>query len=153
MKRTSLAFLVVLLLLLLDSYQVVAQREPVTWLISVDSINRDRGTLVFQAKILKGWHLYSQHMQEGGPMPTSFAYANSDYRTIGDTHENGKRTVYHDDIYDMEVAWYADEVTFSQRIQLLKQDIFVKGSIEYMVCNGDVCMPAKKPFSVPTAKR
>jgi hypothetical protein len=150
MKLTQLRILFLFVLPISFSFfEVKAQREPVTWLISVDSVAKNDGLLICRATILPGWHLYSQHLQEGGPMPTRFEYNRQGYKTIGQTSENGRRTTYHDELYDMEVVWYSEDVIFTQRLQKIEPKSFVKGTIEYMVCNGEICMPAKKTFCVP----
>jgi hypothetical protein len=150
MTRTQLRLLFLISLAISCCfYEAEAQREPVTWLISFDSVATDQGVLTCSAKILPGWHLYSQHIREGGPMPTKFVYSQDGYKTIGQTSEKGKRTTYHDELYDMEVVWYSEEVIFTQRVQKFKPKTFVKGTIDYMVCNGEVCMPGRKAFSVP----
>src|SRR5690242_16343011 len=101
------------LLILVFSFSVSkaeAQREPVSWLISLDSVTRDKGVLKCQAKIQQGWHLYSQYMDEGGPMPTKFTFNEQGYKVVGRPTEKGKVTAFHDDLYDMQVVWYSDEV-------------------------------------------
>lgn len=106
-------------------------------------------TLSITANIAPGWHLYSQFLKEGGPIPTRFNYErNDDYRLIGDTAEKGKRVVFYDDIYEMEITWYADSVSFSQRISLNHQVTTIKGKVEYMVCNSQMCIPDERQFTV-----
>lgn len=149
MKRTFLLrFLLLAYTYLVLLSSVTAQSEPVAWSISLDSVESHQGTLIFKARILPGWHLYSQYIAEGGPIPTTFKYYEKGYATVGKTLEKGKRTVYHDQIYDMEVAYYADNATFLQRVNVMQPNGFAKGVIEYMVCSGEVCVPCKKEFIV-----
>ena len=71
--RTALAFF-----LLFFSITAHAQiLKPVEWSYSVNKVSDCEADLVFQAKIDAGWHLYSQIIPEGGPIPTSFTLAPS----------------------------------------------------------------------------
>jgi len=45
--------------------------NPVTWETSVEKINDSEFNLLITAGIEAGWHLYSQNVPEGGPIPTS----------------------------------------------------------------------------------
>ena len=91
----------------------------------------------------------SQFLKEGGPIPTRFTFkGNVDYRIIGDTAEKGKPFVFYDDIYEMEITWYADSVSFSQRIGLNHPVTTIKGKVEYMVCNNQMCIPDEREFTV-----
>lgn len=150
MKRSQLrTFLLISFAIILSLSNVEAQREPVTWHISIDSVTKTNAVVVCRAEILKGWHLYSQHIEEGGPMPTKFIYDEQGYTIVGPTSEKGKLTKYHDELYDMEVVWYSGEAMFSQRLQKNESKAFVRVKIEYMVCSGEVCMPFKKNFTAP----
>src|ERR1039457_6718004 len=40
----------------------------------IQQADNDTAYLVFTAKIDKGWHLYSQFVDAGGPIPTSFKF-------------------------------------------------------------------------------
>ena len=48
--------------------------KPVTWSYSYESINEKEGNLIFKAVIDNGWHVYSQFIAEGGPIPTTFTF-------------------------------------------------------------------------------
>ncbi len=45
--------------------------NPVSWETSVKKISDSDFELVISASIEEGWHLYSQNVPEGGPIPTS----------------------------------------------------------------------------------
>ena len=52
------------------------------------------------ATIDKGWHLYSQYINMGGPLPTVFTFEpSSNYELDGKTSES-KPIDYYDDTYD-----------------------------------------------------
>src|SRR5690606_6992520 len=100
------------------------------------------------AHLAPGWHLYSQHMKEGGPIPTAFKFSSSDeFELIGGAVEQGKAEKFHDDIYEMEIVWYSDSVLFLQQLALNKQKVTVSGTINYMICNSQMCLLQEKHFN------
>lgn len=126
----------------------VAQREPVQWKISIDSSSGNVRYITFDASVSPGWHLYSQYIEEGGPIPTSFSFNENLFAAIGKATENGKRVTFYDEIYGMNVSWYSERATFVQTIEIEKTISSVSGFIDYMACNGEVCVPSKKSFSI-----
>ena len=59
---------------LLASAQII---EPVTWDFSQEKLLGKEIELKFKASIDNHWHLYSQHIKEDGPIPTSFVFFES----------------------------------------------------------------------------
>ena len=65
--------------------------DPVKWNFSSEKINDKESYLVITALIEKGWHVYSQFIEEGGPIPTSFKFTpTADYKLIGKVTESPK---------------------------------------------------------------
>jgi thiol:disulfide interchange protein DsbD len=123
--------------------------HPVRWHFQWDPAMNQEIILTLTAHIAPGWHLYSQFMEEGGPMPTRFSFERSDgYVMLGKTGEDGNPVKFHDDIYEMEITWYTTEVSFFQKIMLLQAATAVNGVIDYMVCNDHICVPHKQDFSI-----
>lgn len=50
--------------------------EPIKWSFSSSGDGRN-AELVFTAVMEKGWHLYDTYLPEGGPIATSFVFADS----------------------------------------------------------------------------
>ncbi|WP_026897436.1 protein-disulfide reductase DsbD family protein [Daejeonella oryzae] len=116
--------------------------EPVKWSFSSKTISDTEAELLITAKIEKGWHVYSQFIAEGGPIPTSFSFVPSkDYKLTGKVSESPKAITAIDKTFDMEIAWHKDQVTFIQKIKLLKPKTTVSGKLEFMVCNDERCLP------------
>ena len=123
--------------------------KTVLWHTQADAIGSDQVVLKFTATIAQGWHLYSQHISEGGPMPTRFLFENcDDYILMGQMEEKGEATKFKDDTYEMEITWYTGVVSFVQRLNLKPQSTKIKGTIEFMTCNDHTCMPGKQDFNV-----
>jgi len=129
--------------------------KTVLWQYEVVLATKDEAVLKFTAQVEEGWHLYSQHMSENGPMPTRFSFVTSkDYVLLGQPVESGKAVKFYDDVYAAEITWYSGKISFNQKIKLLKSVTTVKGNIEYMTCNEYSCVPSRQDFSlqVPSKK-
>ncbi len=147
MKRLFLLFL-----LFCGSWSAQAQiYDPVSWKFSVEDVKGDEATLVLSATIQNRWHLYSQFIEEGGPIPTSFSFENSpSYSLIGSVSESPKAISAFDPNFDMQIAWHTNKVDFKQRIKLKEPKFTVKGMLEFMTCDDKNCLPPEEvPFSIP----
>jgi len=116
--------------------------NPVKWTTSVEKTSKNEATLIAVANIDKGWHLYSQTAPELGPVPTKFTYNGAKtYLKKGNTQE-GKGTMIHDPIFNVEIKFFKNEATFKQRVKLNSNKPFViKAAVEFMVCDDERCLP------------
>jgi len=121
----------------------------VNWIYNAEPISDREALITITADVLPGWHLYSQHLKQGGPQPTKFTFDSSDsYTLTGTTNENGKAYKYYDDIYEMEIVWYSGTVTFTNKIILTQPITAIKGTVEYMTCNDHTCVQDKREFTI-----
>lgn len=119
--------------------------KPVKWSFSSESINEKEAFIVLTANIEEGWHVYSQFIAEGGPIPTSFTFNKSgDYKPIGKTSEAPKATSAFDNNFGMQISWHERKVTFKQKIGLNKSEAKISGTLEFMVCNDKQCLPPEE---------
>ena len=116
--------------------------KPVTWSYNYETINEKEGTLVFKAVIENGWHVYSQFIAEGGPIPTTFTFNKSaDFILLGKISETPKASSAFDNNFGMQISWHEHQVVFKQKIKLNKPETKVTGTLEFMVCNDKQCLP------------
>lgn len=116
--------------------------DPVKWSFSNEKLNDKEYNLVITAKIEKGWHVYSQFIDDGGPIPTSFKFkSSSDYKLIGKVSESPKAISAFDKNFNMQIAWHKDQVVFKQKVSLLVPKTNISGTLEFMVCNDERCLP------------
>lgn len=116
--------------------------DPVKWSFKSEKVNSTEFDLVITATIDKGWHVYSQFIAEGGPIPTSFKFTPSKaYKLKGTVTESPKAVSAFDKNFDMQIAWHKDKVDFRQRIILNTPKTSVAGVLEFMVCNDQKCLP------------
>ncbi len=126
--------------------------SPVKWEFSAVKKGTE-AELQLTALIDKGWHLYSQHLKGDGPIATSFTFTESkNYRLI-DKVQEPEAVRKHDENFDLEVAYFSQKVTFTQRIQVLSKEAFeVKGYVTYMCCDDHKCLPPEDvEFSISVA--
>ncbi|WP_242917282.1 protein-disulfide reductase DsbD family protein [Pontibacter liquoris] len=136
-------FLIVLAGILWFSAAATAQIEhPVSWRVTAKQLNAQEADLIVKATIQPGWHVYSQFLKAGGPVPTSFTFRPSPaYQLVGKVAESPQPVAAFDQNFNMEILWHEQAVTFRQRIKLLKPVVSVTGSVEFMVCNDQKCLP------------
>jgi len=128
------------------------QPTPVEWTFEANRVADQEYELVFTALVNDGWYLYSQHLDEGGPIPTSFRFQPGDhYRLLGATDEVGDhRREGMDELFGMNVVKYGERVEFKQRIQVIDAALPVEGQLEFMTCDDFRCLPPRTlPFKIP----
>jgi thiol:disulfide interchange protein len=123
--------------------------EPVTWEISQSSTDVDgEYYLIFKAKIDEGWKVYSNKIEDGGPVKTDVLFDTiAGFELIGELEELGK--MYgptYDEFFDMDLKWYKKKVVFRQKIKLTGEQVKITGFLEYMTCDDTQCLP---PTEVP----
>ncbi|MFM6953455.1 MAG: cytochrome c biogenesis protein CcdA [Sphingobacteriaceae bacterium] len=143
--------LVTLLLVLLVLQSQAQIENPVKWSYSAQKSGKNEANVQLKASIQKGWHLYSQFIEEGGPIPTSFTFSPSkEYELLGKVSENPKAVSAFDTNFGMKIAWHENQVTLTQKIKTTSDKFTLKGVLEYMVCNNNKCLPPEEvEFSIP----
>lgn len=124
--------------------------KPVKWSYAAKKTSKTEAILYLKATIEDGWHLYSQNMADGGPVKTSFSFKPSkEYKLNGKTIEPKAITKF-EKSFDMNVSYFEHSVIFQQRIKLTTAKALVKGTLEFMVCNDEQCLPPENvEFSIP----
>ena len=130
--------------------------QPVQWQTSYEKIDGSIYQLTFTATIDKGWVLYSQHIEDGGPIPTSFVFEEgAHFQLEGETQESKEnKKVKHDRIFDMKVAKYSKEAVFKQKVKVIDHSKPITGYLEFMTCDDEKCLPPTSKdfsFSIPGA--
>lgn len=134
-----------ILVLSVFSFFVSAQIfDPVKWNHKIEVLSETELNMVFEATIDKGWHLYSQNIPDGGPIPTSFTFEEDQkYLKEGITNEPPSHEVF-DPNFNMKLNWFegGQTIKFIQKIKINNKNKFIiKASVEYMVCDDERCLP------------
>lgn len=148
--------LLLLVSLFMLTCSAFAQIEtPVKWAYAAKRVSPTEAVVFIKASIDKGWHIYSQHLKEGGPVATEFAFAPSkEYTLVGKTAEGTPITKY-ESVFKMNVSYFENDVVFQQRVKLKGAGAaVVKGKLTYMTCNDHKCLPPDDvDFSIPVAAK
>lgn len=139
-RRIKLIFTFLLAILI---FPVFAQiHEPVKWSFSQQDLGNDEVMLIMSAKMDKGWHLYSQFIPEGGPIPTTFQLEkNQNYKAIGKVSEPKPITQF-DKNFNMNLQFFNGRVDFKQKIKKTTEKTFkINGTLEFMTCDDEKCLP------------
>lgn len=126
------------------------ENNPVKWTYQAKKIGPKLYEVHLKATIDKPWHLYAQDAGKG-PEPTSIVFdKNPLVQLSGKTKEIGKLEKQYDPNFKSELRFYAGSVDFVQTVKMRSTaQTVVKGSITFMVCNDNRCLPPKEiPFSV-----
>ncbi len=132
----------VLILALVAQYSFAQILNPVKWELSVVPVEPLEYELVFTANIEKNWAIYSQFLEEGGPLPTVISFeASPFYETLGAPYEKPlNKVTKHDAVFEMVVSKFYKRAVFVQRIKIIEQSAFdLIGNVEYMTCDDSRC--------------
>jgi len=124
--------------------------SPVKWSYGAKKIGKDEAVIFIKATIDEGWHIYSVHEPEGGPVKTSFIFKpRKSYMLAGKVSEPAPLTKY-EETFDINTKYFEGEVIFQQKIKLRTPHVVIKGTLNYMVCNANQCLPpAEANFEIP----
>lgn len=152
MIRTQLFKFLLLMPLALSLSALNAQvKNPVKWTHTVKATGGGKYVVSMKAVLEKGWHIYSQHTPEGGPVPTTVEFTKNPLVTFtGTVKEVGKLENHYEKLFGVNVKQFSNEVTFVQDLSVKgKVKTNVSGSIEFMMCNDTECLPpATQRFSL-----
>lgn len=115
--------------------------QPVKWSYAAKKISKTEAVLLIKATIDNGWHIYSTHQKEGGPVKTSVTFTPSKDYVINGALAEPKPVTKFEKVFNLNVSYFEKTVIFQQKIKLKKDQTSIKGQLEYMVCNDKQCLP------------
>jgi hypothetical protein len=137
MKKTFFLFLV-----LFACRSAFAQVEGhVTWAYAAKKVSATEAVVLLKATMDNGWHIYSQHVKDGGPIKTSFKFKPSGEYTLEGKTTEPKAITRFEKSFSMNVSYFENSVVFQQKVKLKGKKATVKGTLEYMTCNDQKCLP------------
>ena len=131
------------------SIAAVAQpADPVKWSASVEDMGDGAYRLVFEAVPEMGWHLYDMGPYEGGPMATTFTFESpAGYELVGETKALGESTREFNEIFAMEIGYYAAPVKFVQEVKSA-EGATIAVMVDWMACNDQNCTTGSNDFTL-----
>ncbi|MBK9641377.1 MAG: thioredoxin family protein [Saprospiraceae bacterium] len=119
--------------------------DPVKVQARIKKISETSYQVEFDVKIDQDWFIYSNKIGDEGPIPTSIGWeAGSTYKINGELIETSDHQIKgFDEIFEMELIKYKDQVVFAQNIDITDLSIPVKGMFTYQTCDASKCLPPK----------
>lgn len=129
----------------LFSFALQAQ-DKVQWTIMY---NKQSNSFQLKASILPGWHLYSQHLSTNeGPVPTTFVFDEKSGLLWSSDVKEPTSLIAFDPNFEANLNYFEKEVVFERTIKGTYSGV-ISGTITYMVCNDEMCLPPLEfPFSI-----
>ena len=140
MKRFTFLIILLSLMVVSASAQIL---EPVKWSFSSRNTGINEYELIFKASIDNRWHLYSQDIPQAPPATTFTFKKDSSYTLLGKVKEVGNVIQEFDKNFNMELKYYADSVSFVQKVKIKGDGTTVKGTLNFMCCDDTQCLPPK----------
>lgn len=139
-RKIFMIFLIVL------SAGCFSQNElPVKWSFETVNKGKHEAELKFTANINDGWHIYSQYIDSGGPIPTAFTFTlGTDYNPEGKVIEPKDLVKAYDKAFEMNITCFSGKAVFVQKINYSKPGTVIKGTLKFMACNGEQCIPPQE---------
>jgi len=111
--------------------------------VKLDSLTYD---LVYEARIERGWVLYSSYSARGGSLPAEFVYPDKGVELLGEVRE-GKTYQKYQEVFGVTETFFKDKAQFEQRIRITDS---IPGTFEvylsYQVCEKELCIPLEETF-------
>ncbi|MGS2763805.1 protein-disulfide reductase DsbD domain-containing protein [Sinomicrobium sp. M5D2P9] len=144
----------ILVMVLLLSLRMEAQSgDPVEWEFSTKAVDKDTYEVYMTANMEHPWHIYSQYMEDGGPVPTTITFTeNPAIQLIGEAKEDGIPIEKYEDVFMLDTRYYEGVVHFVQTVKVktgTKTPVIVKGTVLFMACSDEQCLtPQERKFKV-----
>ena len=117
-------------------------KEPVHFTSQLKELKGGEAELIFSATIDPGWHVYSIGLGSDGPISASFHADKMDgVETVGKLQARGKEIKQFDKLFEMELRFFEQAVTFVQKVRFTKPDYDIDCYLEYGACNDEACLP------------
>lgn len=118
--------------------------EPVNWTATAQKVGANEYKIVVTANVADGWYVYSQDMPKRGPVPTQVKFESTPEISLeGKTEEIGTKKEDFDQNFQMTVTKLVGQPTYVQKIKTLGATNLIRGKVQFMTCNGELCMPPK----------
>jgi len=139
------AFSLTLLLGLLFNFtftSVSAQIEPVSWKATLEKVSDSEYLLKLTAETEKNWVIYSQFLDEGGPIATEFEVNLPEGCVKNGKFEEPNNPIKSmDNMFSMVLTKFKGPATFTQKISSKVALETLTGSITFMTCDDSKCLP------------
>lgn len=148
MKYTHFAYVCLLIFFISGLTSLRAQNsmaDPVKWSADLTKLEDGAYRLGVTAETKPGWVIYSQFIDDDGPIPTSFdVLLPKGAKLVGGFKEPENGVTKMDEMFGMELTKYQGPATFNQNLTSQNTLSRVTGTVLYMTCNDIKCLPPKE---------
>ena len=116
--------------------------DPIHFSSQLKELKGGEAEIVFSATIAPGWHVYSTDLGNDGPISATFhAEKMEGAKLVGKLQARGKEIKQYDKLFEMDLRYFEQVVTFVQKIRFTKPDYDIDCYLEYGACNDEACLP------------
>ena len=144
MKRKKILCLV----FIFHAYFAIGQiHKAITWKNSLSNPSPKVGEeieLIMEAKILKGYHIYSTRKSaKDSYMPTELILdkTTQGVKLIGKLEEIGQLHKQYDEVFEDDVYFFENQVVFKQKFKVTSKNAQIRGVLKYQICDTMQCVP------------
>jgi Disulphide bond corrector protein DsbC len=117
-------------------------KKPVSWTFSSKKIADKTYEVHMTATISGNYHMYAQK-NSGDVVPITFTFMKTPLLSLqGKVKETGRLISKYEEVWKTKVNYYEGTVNFVQVVKSkVSAPVSVKGTLNYMVCNDNQCLP------------
>ena len=116
--------------------------DPVHFSSELKMLNGNEAEILFKATIDPGWHVYSTDLGDSGPIEATFTVEKmTGAELVGKLKPVGKEIKKFDAMFGMELRFFENAATFSQKIRFTQPQYDIDGYLEFGACNDESCLP------------
>jgi len=140
-----LAILTCSLLMLFSGYiKGQTSSGQVTWECILKRKSSEEGEISMKAKIPAGWHIYALGNNPNSPIQMNFKFLpHKSYELIGPVSQPQPLRKFEKQL-GIPVTYFEDEVTFGQKIKIKGKNGAINGTIQFMQCSDEICVPPQE---------
>lgn len=113
----------------------------VTWECTLKRKSPDEGEILMKARIAPGWRMYALGNSPKSPIKTSFKFQpDRSYQLVGNVTQPTPLRKF-EKLLGIPVTYFENEVEFRQRIKLKGKNGTIHGTIQFMQCSDQICVP------------
>ncbi len=130
---------------------VSGQTSPISWDFSQEKIKENVYAVTLSADIESPWYMYSQHTDPAGPVPTKITFDEQEgVELVRNLEEKGNLIKEVSELFEVEVLKFKNELNFVQKLRLDDSVKSISGTVLFMTCDGNRCLPPTEvKFDIP----
>jgi len=140
--KTLKTTLLTLLLALITLAAKAQMEDPVHFNVTQKQLSPTEIEVIFTGRIDAGWHVYSTALPANGPISATLTTEKAEgAKAEGKLAVRGKEINRYDPMFNMNLRFFENSVTFVQKYRLTAKTYHIKGYLEYGACDDQNCLP------------